>query len=64
MLQNYQNGKPVSAHSIVVSIQHESHLSIREIRDKISPIVELVLPWPISVFTLCIKLKWWKNQNL
>ena len=33
---NYENGVPVSAHSIVVSIQHESHLSIREIRDKIS----------------------------
>ena len=40
----YENGKPVGATSVVVSTQHEEGLSQSEVREKVRPFVENVLP--------------------
>ncbi len=40
----YVDGKPVGATSIVVSIQHDEHLSQDDIRDMLRPIIESSLP--------------------
>jgi S-adenosylmethionine synthetase len=41
---NYKNGKPVGAHSIVVSTQHIAGLSQQDVRDIVTPYVEKILP--------------------
>ena len=40
----YENGKPVGATSVVVSTQHDEGLSQSEVREKVRPFVENVLP--------------------
>ena len=40
----YENGKPISATSVVVSTQHDEGVSQDEIRELVRPIVEDVLP--------------------
>lgn len=40
----YENGKPIAAHSIVVSTQHVPGISQQEIRDIVRPYVEQILP--------------------
>lgn len=40
----YENGKPVRATSIVVSTQHESSLTQKQVRDIVMPHIEKVLP--------------------
>ncbi len=42
----YQNGKPVKATSIVVSIQHKSHLSQKQVKEIIRPHVIAAFPDP------------------
>jgi S-adenosylmethionine synthetase len=41
---NYKNGKPVGAHSIVISNQHIAGLSQQDVRDIVTPYVEKILP--------------------
>jgi S-adenosylmethionine synthetase len=41
---NYKNGKPVNAHSIVVSTQHIAGISQQDVRDIVTPYVEKILP--------------------
>jgi len=41
---NYKNGKPIGAHSIVVSTQHIVGLSQKDVRDIVTPYVEKILP--------------------
>jgi S-adenosylmethionine synthetase len=40
----YLDGKPVSAASVVVSIQHEEGMSVEEVRELVRPVVQDVLP--------------------
>ncbi|MDD9841972.1 MAG: methionine adenosyltransferase [Alphaproteobacteria bacterium] len=40
----YENGKPVGAHSVLVSTQHEEGLSQQKVRALVRPFVEEVLP--------------------
>ncbi len=41
---SYENGKPIGAHSIVLSTQHKAGVSQEEIRAIVTPYVENVLP--------------------
>ncbi|MDR0484924.1 MAG: methionine adenosyltransferase [Alphaproteobacteria bacterium] len=40
----YMNGKPLRVHTVVVSHQHEEHLSTEDVRKLIMPVIKEVLP--------------------
>ena len=40
----YKDGKPIGAENIVVSTQHEESFSLKEVRERVLPVLEEVLP--------------------